>query len=69
MYFEDGVGGSIEHDDPEAFAKCMAANPMGRVVRPDEVAKATAFLAKRAASFTAGRNRLVDAGLTHDVQY
>ncbi|TWI56709.1 NAD(P)-dependent dehydrogenase (short-subunit alcohol dehydrogenase family) [Pseudomonas duriflava] len=69
VYFEDGVWGSIERDTPETFAQCLAANPMGRMARPDEVAKATVFLASAAASFTTGTNFLVDGGLTQGVQF
>ncbi|MGS0943392.1 SDR family NAD(P)-dependent oxidoreductase [Pseudomonas luteola] len=69
VYFEEGVWGSIERDAPETFAKCLAANPMGRMATPEEVAKATVFLASRAASFTTGTNLLVDGGLTQGVQY
>ncbi|CAG9238939.1 NAD(P)-dependent dehydrogenase, short-chain alcohol dehydrogenase family [Paraburkholderia tropica] len=69
VYFADGVWGSIERNEPETFAQCLAANPMGRMARPDEVANATVFLASRAASFTTGTNFLVDGGLTQGVQF
>lgn len=69
VYFEDGVWGAIERDSPETFARCLAANPMGRMARPDEVARAVLFLASPAASFTTGTNLLVDGGLTRGVQF
>lgn len=69
VYFEDGVWGKIERETPETFAKCLAANPMGRMCRPDEVAKAVVFLASHAASFITGTNLLIDGGLTQGVQY
>ncbi|MEK6347729.1 MAG: SDR family oxidoreductase [Burkholderia sp.] len=69
VYFADGVWGTIEREQPAVFAQCLAANPMGRMARPDEVAKATVFLASRAASFTTGTNLLVDGGLTQGVQF
>lgn len=69
VYFADGVWGKIEREQPEVFAKCLAANPMGRMARVEEVAKATVFLASRAASFTTGTNFLVDGGLTQGVQF
>lgn len=69
VYFEDGVWGQIEREQPELFAKCLATNPMGRMARPEEVANATLFLASAAASFTTGTSLLVDGGLTQAVQY
>jgi NAD(P)-dependent dehydrogenase (short-subunit alcohol dehydrogenase family) len=40
-----------------------AASPMGRLVRPDDVAKAIAFLASEDASLTTGHYFPVNAGL------
>jgi 3-oxoacyl-[acyl-carrier protein] reductase len=69
VYFPDGVWGEIERQDPAAFKECLAANPLGRMARPDEVATATVFLASPAASFITGTTLLVDGGLTRGVQY
>jgi NAD(P)-dependent dehydrogenase (short-subunit alcohol dehydrogenase family) len=69
VYFADGVWGSIERDDPEGFARSLAANPMGRMATPEEVARATVFLASPAASFITGTTLLVDGGLTQGVQF
>jgi len=69
VYFEDGVWGKIERETPDLFAQCLAQNPMGRMAHPDEVAKATVFLASRASSFTTGTNLLIDGGLTRGVQF
>lgn len=69
VYFSEGVWGDIERDQPETFAKCLAANPLGRMATPQEVANATIFLASDAASFTTGTNLLVDGGLTKGVQF
>lgn len=69
VYFADGVWGDIERNQPETFAACLAANPLGRMAAPDEVARATVFLASPAAGFTTGTNLLVDGGLTRGVQF
>ncbi len=69
VYFADGVWGKIERETPDTFAQCLAMNPMGRMARPDEVAKAVLFLASPAASFTTGTNLTVDGGLTKGVQF
>ncbi|MFW6850178.1 SDR family NAD(P)-dependent oxidoreductase [Burkholderia gladioli] len=69
IHFEDGVWGQREREDPAGFARALAANPMGRMGRPEEVAKAAVFLASRAAGFTTGTNLLVDGGLTRGVQF
>lgn len=69
VYFEDGVWGSIEREQPAVFAQCLAANPTGRMARPEEIARATVFIASPASSFTTGANLLVDGGLSHGVQF
>jgi 3-oxoacyl-[acyl-carrier protein] reductase len=69
VYFADGVWGKIERETPDIFAQCLAMNPMGRMARPDEVARPVLFLASTAASFTTGTNLTVDGGLTRGVQF
>ena len=69
IYFEDGVWGRTERDNPEFFASAVANNPMGRMGRPDEVASAAVYLASPAASFISGANLIVDGALTLGVQY
>lgn len=68
VYFEGGVWGNMERDRPEFFEHALSLNPTGRMARPEEVARATAFLASPAASFTTGTNLLVDGALTRGVQ-
>ena len=69
IYIEDGFWGAVERDNPEFFAGALASNPMGRMGTPEEVARAVAFLASPASSFTSGTNLLVDGVLTRGVQY
>lgn len=69
IYFEDGVWGRAEQNNPEFFAQMLAANPLGRMGTPEEVANAVVFLASPAASFISGTNLLVDGALNPGVQY
>lgn len=69
IYFKDGVWGRAEANNPEFFTKQVAANPTGRMGKPEEVAKAAVFLASPAASFVSGTNLVVDGALTLGVQY
>ena len=51
---------------PEQLRALGAAAPMGRLVRPDEVANMLAFLASEESSFTTGHYFPLDGGLTMD---
>ncbi|KAK8880243.1 Isoepoxydon dehydrogenase patN [Apiospora arundinis] len=69
VYFKNGVWEQIEHEKPEFFAAQMKANPMGRMVKPEEVADAVVFVASERASFVTGQNLNVDGGLCTGVNY
>ena len=67
-YFAGGVWENIEQQNPDLFARAMALNPTGRMAKPEEIARAAAFLCSPAASFITGTNLVVDGALTRGVQ-
>jgi 3-oxoacyl-[acyl-carrier protein] reductase len=64
IYFEDGVWGRMEREQPEVYKRSLAANPLGRMGRPEEVADAAAFLASPRSAYTTGANLAVDGTMT-----
>jgi NAD(P)-dependent dehydrogenase (short-subunit alcohol dehydrogenase family) len=68
IYIEDGFWGGVERENPDLFKHALGSNPMGRMGTPEEVARAIAFLASPASSFTTGANLVVDGALTRAVQ-
>lgn len=68
VYIEDGFWGTVERENPDLFKHALGSNPMGRMGTPEEVARAIAFLASPASSFTTGANLVVDGALTGGVQ-
>lgn len=49
---------------PEQCAELAASTPMRRLGRPEEIARAVAFLASEANSFATGQQLIVDGGFT-----
>lgn len=68
-YFEGGVWHKAELNAPERFKAALERNPMGRMGRPEEIARGVVFLASPASSFTTGANLVIDGALTRGVQY
>lgn len=60
---ETKVTGQLTTDEVRHLG---ATNPMGRLVRPDEVARTVAFLASEASGFTTGHYLPVNGGLAMD---
>lgn len=62
------VGGTkvTEQLTPEQMRQLGATNPMGRLVRADEVARTVAFLASEESGFTTGHYLPVNGGLAMD---
>ena len=66
--FEDGYWGGVQRDQPAAFAEAIAANPMGHMATPEDIARAVAFVASPAAGFVTGINFVVDGSITRRIQ-
>ena len=66
--FDGGFWDRVRLDDPRSFEANVAANPLGRMGRPEEIADAVVFLASPRASFISGTNLVVDGTLTIRVQ-
>ncbi len=63
-YFKGGFWHNVEMNDPKTFAETIAANPMGRMAAPEEIANVVVFLCSAAASFVSGANVVVDGTMT-----
>jgi len=57
------VTGQLSGDEVHRLG---ATNPMGRLVRPDEVARTIAFLASDDSGFTTGHYLTINGGLSMD---
>lgn len=54
----------LDYIAPELKAELVKCHPIGRLGKPEEIAKAVVFLASDDASFIVGTNLLVDGGYT-----
>lgn len=69
IYFKGGAWGLVEESNPAYFKDRIAANPLGRMGKPEEIADATAFLSSPRSAFTTGISMVVDGGLTDAVNF
>ncbi len=69
VYFEGGAWAMIENAMPPFFEATLKACPQGRMGKPEEVARAVAFLASPAASLVTGVNLVTDGGFTKRVAF
>jgi NAD(P)-dependent dehydrogenase (short-subunit alcohol dehydrogenase family) len=67
IYFPGGVWHRREQAGDPMFAKALARIRLGRFGRPEDVAKAVAFLASPAAGFVSGANLVIDGAFTRRV--
>jgi NAD(P)-dependent dehydrogenase (short-subunit alcohol dehydrogenase family) len=63
-YVDNGFWGRIRQNAPDVHAAALAANPMGRLATPEEVAAVVAFISSPVASFVSGANWHVDGAAT-----
>jgi 3-oxoacyl-[acyl-carrier protein] reductase len=69
IYFKGGVWNTIETHAPDQFKAMMGRMVMGRMGMPDDIAKATVFLASPAASYITGVNLVVDGAASRRVNF
>jgi 3-oxoacyl-[acyl-carrier protein] reductase len=69
IYFAGGAWDKVREGRPELYESIRARIPLGRLGRPEEVARAVTFLASPAASFCTAVNLVVDGGVVSRIQY
>jgi NAD(P)-dependent dehydrogenase (short-subunit alcohol dehydrogenase family) len=67
IYFAGGVWARRQHDGDPMYAKALAHARLGRLGRPEDVAKAVVFLASPAACHVSGANLVIDGAFTRRV--
>jgi NAD(P)-dependent dehydrogenase (short-subunit alcohol dehydrogenase family) len=67
IYFPGGVWQRREAEGNPMVQKALAKIRLGRFGRPEDVARAVAFLASPAASFVSGANLVIDGAFTRRV--
>lgn len=69
VHVEDGDWGRVQRDMPDFYAQIEARCGLGRLPRPEDIARAVVFLASPAAAMITGSNLVIDAGFTERVQF
>lgn len=69
VMIEGGDWDNIKTNMPNVYEANLAKIPLGRLGRPDEIARAIVFIASPACSFMVGTNTVLDGGLTRRVQH
>jgi NAD(P)-dependent dehydrogenase (short-subunit alcohol dehydrogenase family) len=69
VYFPGGVWERREREGAPMFRAMMGRARLGRLGRPEDVARAVAFLASPAAGFISGASLVVDGAITRRVHY
>ena len=69
IYFPGGDWDRVKEGRPALFEDIKSRIPLGRMGRPEEVARAIVFLASPAASFCTGVNLVTDGGMVSRVQF
>jgi 3-oxoacyl-[acyl-carrier protein] reductase len=67
-FVEGGFWDAIRKSSPPTYDAAVAANPLGRLALPIEIARVVAFVCSPAASFVSGANWHVDGGATAHVK-
>ena len=67
VYFPGGVWHRREQEGNPMYQKALAHARLGRLGRPEDVARAVAFLASPAACYITGANLVVDGAITRRV--
>lgn len=69
VYFEGGWWDGVRQQQPAMFERASALPALGRMGRPEEVARAVAFLASPAASYVTGASLRIDGGMIRTANF
>jgi 3-oxoacyl-[acyl-carrier protein] reductase len=69
VHFEGGVWDMVKNEYPDHYEKTLKRCKLGRMVTPQDIANAVAFLVSPAAGIITGANLIVDAGYTRRINY